>query len=83
MSLQGSNFLIRGARVTGLRRWFTSELCQPARSGPGNDIRPSGGEKEMEAGEVLTDSFGRKHNYLRISLTERCNLRCKYALANV
>lgn len=26
--------------------------------------------------EFLTDKFGRKHNYLRISLTERCNLRC-------
>lgn len=24
----------------------------------------------------LTDSFGRKHDYLRISLTEKCNLRC-------
>uniref|UniRef100_A0A2S2R341 Molybdenum cofactor biosynthesis protein 1 n=1 Tax=Sipha flava TaxID=143950 RepID=A0A2S2R341_9HEMI len=30
--------------------------------------------------EVLTDSFGRKHNYLRISLTERCNLRCEYCM---
>lgn len=25
----------------------------------------------------LTDSFGRQHNYLRISLTEKCNLRCE------
>ena len=25
----------------------------------------------------LTDSFGRFHSYLRISLTEKCNLRCK------
>lgn len=25
----------------------------------------------------LTDTFGRHHTYLRISLTERCNLRCK------
>ena len=24
----------------------------------------------------LTDGFGRQHTYLRISLTERCNLRC-------
>lgn len=29
----------------------------------------------------LTDSFGRQHNYLRISLTEKCNLRCKCLLA--
>ena len=28
----------------------------------------------------LKDSFGRRHNYLRISLTERCNLRCEYCM---
>lgn len=30
--------------------------------------------------EILEDRFGRKHNYLRISLTERCNLRCFYCM---
>ncbi|KAL4624259.1 molybdenum cofactor biosynthesis protein 1 isoform X1 [Arapaima gigas] len=25
----------------------------------------------------LTDNFGRRHSYLRISLTEKCNLRCE------
>lgn len=30
--------------------------------------------------DVLTDSFGRRHTYLRISLTERCNLRCTYCM---
>jgi cyclic pyranopterin phosphate synthase len=30
--------------------------------------------------DFLTDSFGRYHNYLRISLTERCNLRCTYCM---
>ena len=29
---------------------------------------------------ILTDSFGRQHTYLRISLTERCNLRCTYCM---
>ena len=29
---------------------------------------------------ILTDSFQRKHSYLRISLTERCNLRCTYCM---
>lgn len=29
---------------------------------------------------VLTDTFGRRHTYLRISLTERCNLRCLYCM---
>ena len=29
---------------------------------------------------ALQDSFGRFHNYLRISLTEKCNLRCVYCM---
>jgi hypothetical protein len=28
----------------------------------------------------LTDNFSRMHNYLRISLTERCNLRCQVSI---
>ena len=30
-------------------------------------------------GESLLDRHGRSHNYLRISLTEKCSLRCKLA----
>lgn len=30
--------------------------------------------------DMLIDSFGRLHTYLRISLTERCNLRCQYCM---
>ena len=29
---------------------------------------------------ILVDSIGRNHNYLRISLTEKCNLRCTYCM---
>ncbi|KAF6260541.1 molybdenum cofactor biosynthesis prote [Scenedesmus sp. NREL 46B-D3] len=29
---------------------------------------------------MLTDTFRRRHTYLRISLTERCNLRCTYCM---
>ena len=29
---------------------------------------------------ILTDTYHRKHTYLRISLTERCNLRCTYCM---
>jgi GTP 3',8-cyclase len=29
----------------------------------------------------LTDSFGRSHNNLRLSVTDRCNLRCTYCMA--
>jgi GTP 3',8-cyclase len=28
----------------------------------------------------LVDRFGRRHTYLRISLTDRCNLRCAYCM---
>ena len=30
--------------------------------------------------DVLTDSYRRFHGYLRVSLTERCNLRCRYCM---
>jgi cyclic pyranopterin phosphate synthase len=29
----------------------------------------------------LIDSFGREINYLRLSVTDRCNLRCKYCMS--
>src|SRR5947207_2112590 len=30
--------------------------------------------------EPLIDTFGRVHNNLRISVTDRCNLRCTYCM---
>jgi cyclic pyranopterin phosphate synthase len=30
--------------------------------------------------EQLVDSFGRRHNNLRISVTDRCNIRCVYCM---
>ncbi len=40
-------------------------------------------KKKMEhsnSNNILLDQFGRVHDYLRISLTERCNLRCVYCM---
>ena len=34
----------------------------------------------IETSNILTDSFKRKHTYLRISLIERCNLKCTYCM---
>jgi len=34
----------------------------------------------MGSGKRIVDSFGRPHSYLRISLTDRCNLRCFYCM---
>lgn len=28
----------------------------------------------------MTDQFGRDINYLRLSITDRCNLRCRYCM---
>ena len=47
-------------------------------SGAGDcEVGVAGDPREAGVRNVLVDSFGRKHNYLRISLTERCNLRCE------
>ncbi|MDZ7756825.1 GTP 3',8-cyclase MoaA [Rhodohalobacter sp.] len=34
----------------------------------------------MKRENELYDRFERKHDYLRVSLTEKCNLRCKYCM---
>uniref|UniRef100_A0A131Y278 Molybdenum cofactor biosynthesis protein 1 n=1 Tax=Ixodes ricinus TaxID=34613 RepID=A0A131Y278_IXORI len=54
-------------RCRNLQSAAPQELIQPANS-------------HDEPAKVLTDSFGRKHSYLRISLTEKCNLRCVYCM---
>lgn len=39
------------------------------------------GEVEVKAfSEFLTDTHARQHDYLRISISERCNLRCTYCM---
>ncbi|KAM3955704.1 LOW QUALITY PROTEIN: molybdenum cofactor synthesis 1 [Aphomia sociella] len=37
-------------------------------------------ENTVLRSKPLVDLMGRRHNYLRISLTERCNLRCQYCM---
>jgi uncharacterized radical SAM superfamily Fe-S cluster-containing enzyme len=37
-------------------------------------------DKPAAAPIQLIDSFGRAHTYLRISVTDRCNLRCLYCM---
>ncbi|KAI0025039.1 molybdenum cofactor biosynthesis prote [Xylariomycetidae sp. FL0641] len=55
---------IEGASATTVPRPSRRELLKDAR--PFSDF--------------LTDTFHRQHDYLRISLTERCNLRCVYCM---
>src|SRR6516225_2469136 len=43
--------------------------------------RPEGAHSPLTTHHSpLTDSFGRPHNNLRISVTDRCNLRCTYCM---
>ena len=35
---------------------------------------------EADNSNRIIDAHGREHTYLRMSLTERCNLRCKYCM---
>ncbi|KAI9823404.1 MAG: hypothetical protein M1826_007761 [Phylliscum demangeonii] len=44
------------------------------------DIERSQAKGPATATAVLTDRFRRQHDYLRISITERCNLRCLYCM---
>src|SRR6266446_1497943 len=41
---------------------------------------PAGDAPAGPVSEGLVDTFGRKHNNLRISVTDRCNLRCVYCM---
>jgi uncharacterized radical SAM superfamily Fe-S cluster-containing enzyme len=44
------------------------------------DFKRSCDDEEPQVADMLVDSHGRRHTYLRISLTERCNLRCQYCM---
>ncbi|XP_052009511.1 molybdenum cofactor biosynthesis protein 1 isoform X1 [Xyrauchen texanus] len=60
----------------------TDSTCTAARV---RELAHPGGRRQvlkdvLPFSAFLTDSFGRRHNYLRISLTEKCNLRCQYCM---
>nr|XP_048301427.1 molybdenum cofactor biosynthesis protein 1 isoform X1 [Myodes glareolus] len=65
-----------GAPVTQPR---PGEPSRPAREGLSMRLRFLQ-EHAAPFSAFLTDSFGRQHSYLRISLTEKCNLRCRYCM---
>jgi cyclic pyranopterin phosphate synthase len=54
-------------------RWPLGLLgAQPAAPGPDSSL--------ITHHSSLVDSFGRRHNNLRVSVTDRCNLRCTYCM---
>jgi cyclic pyranopterin phosphate synthase len=54
---------------------ITPEQQTPARSSRAGDHSPL-----TTHHSPLTDTFGRSHNNLRLSVTDRCNLRCTYCM---
>ena len=43
-------------------------------------LRPAGAATDAPRGGPLVDTFGRVATDLRVSLTDRCNLRCTYCM---
>ena len=59
-------------------------LQRPFHSPPVHEVLHPTLRKDLKKAKpfsaFLTDSFSREHDYLRISVTERCNLRCLYCM---
>ncbi|XP_050171259.1 molybdenum cofactor biosynthesis protein 1 isoform X2 [Myiozetetes cayanensis] len=77
--------LARGARGAAARRACSTGARARAPLAAAQELQSSGRggfllEHAAPVSPFLTDSFGRQHNYLRISLTEKCNLRCQYCM---
>jgi cyclic pyranopterin phosphate synthase len=59
------------------------ETAKPPVTWKGVSLKPAARVspvKNFSSAKNLTDPFGRKLDYLRLSLTERCNLRCTYCM---
>ncbi|XP_063774901.1 molybdenum cofactor biosynthesis protein 1 isoform X2 [Pseudophryne corroboree] len=78
--LQRNSLLVRPWQAS--RRDCASEAAVPAVAQGllGAERKRFLPEHPLPFSSFLTDSFGRQHNYLRISLTEKCNLRCQYCM---
>ncbi|XP_075605140.1 molybdenum cofactor biosynthesis protein 1 isoform X1 [Balearica regulorum gibbericeps] len=82
---RGGPALLRGALGAAPGRACSSGAPVRAPSAAAQELQSSGRgrfllEHAAPFSAFLTDSFGRQHNYLRISLTEKCNLRCQYCM---
>ena len=62
------------SRLHSLRQRLARELAPVA------PVDVARGPVRRSSLPTLTDTFGRAHTYLRISLTERCSLRCTYCM---
>lgn len=63
---------IAGSTPVSLGRSVRAHVARDAFSGAPHDVAPESGP--------LVDRYGRVHEDLRISITDRCNLRCVYCM---
>jgi len=79
---------LSSARVAALRRQLADDTPLPSHFAETSSV-PAAAPKlvdwrellpRIEPPAVLDDRFERRHSYLRISLTERCSLRCVYCM---
>ncbi|XP_016300171.1 molybdenum cofactor biosynthesis protein 1-like isoform X1 [Sinocyclocheilus anshuiensis] len=68
-----------------LCRWYSGVTHEEKRLEQVGELMVPGSQRRvlkdvLPFSAFLMDSFGRRHNYLRISLTEKCNLRCQYCM---
>eukprot|EP00252_Welwitschia_mirabilis_P010343 TRINITY_DN23555_c0_g1_i1.p1 TRINITY_DN23555_c0_g1~~TRINITY_DN23555_c0_g1_i1.p1 ORF type:complete len:436 (+),score=68.01 TRINITY_DN23555_c0_g1_i1:100-1407(+) len=68
-------FTRKGASYKGVVKLFVKSLSSTV-----GQLAPELNAESASISDMLIDSFGRVHTYLRISLTERCNLRCQYCM---
>ncbi|XP_065769313.1 molybdenum cofactor biosynthesis protein 1 isoform X3 [Muntiacus reevesi] len=85
MAAQPVSRVVRRVLRAGVRSCSSgAPVTQPCPGEPVVEMpsrpRPFLRERAAPFSSFLTDSFGRRHSYLRISLTERCNLRCRYCM---
>ncbi|KAI0010158.1 molybdenum cofactor biosynthesis prote [Xylariaceae sp. FL0662B] len=81
----GKQHVAPARRVTGAAAPAAAPygIPEPQNSVPASSGQPSRRDLLRNAkpfSDFLTDTFHRQHDYLRISLTERCNLRCVYCM---
>ena len=90
----GQEVLLRGQRELQLQRvpvheaQYAGEAARLSShagtaggtAGRHHDPRPGAAGAHARAEIMLTDSFGRIHDNLRISVTDRCNIRCFYCM---
>ncbi|XP_060938341.1 molybdenum cofactor biosynthesis protein 1 isoform X2 [Limanda limanda] len=78
-----------GARRPYSHQETGAELGEPREAAAANfgpSVKSNDRQKRLRDDSLLpfsaflTDNFGRRHSYLRISLTEKCNLRCQYCM---